>query len=55
MFSSRRLIISGLILKSLIHFLNFWVLCETVVQFLQHHLFDTVLCPLYILASSVMN
>ena len=47
MFSSRSLMISGLILKSLIHFLNFGVLCETVVQLLQHHLSDTVLCPLY--------
>ena len=64
MFSSRSFIVSGLMLRSLIHFefifvngvrkCSSFILLQVVDQFSQHHLLKKmVFSPLYILASFV--
>ena len=65
MFSSKSLIVSGLISRSLIH-LEFTFVCgvrecshfilfHVAVQFSQHHLLHRLLSPLYILAPFVID
>ena len=62
MFSSKILIVSGLIFRSLIHFecifvygvreCSHFILLHIAVQFPQHHFIeDVILSPVYILAS----
>ena len=65
MFSSRSFIVSGLMLRSLIHFefisvygvrkCYSFILLQVVDQFSQHHLLKIVFNPLYILASFVKD
>ena len=67
MFSSRSFIVSGLMLRSLIHFefifvygvrkCSSFILLQVVDQFSQHHLLfkEIVFSPVYILASFVKN
>ena len=65
MFSSRRLIVSGLKFRSFIHFefifvygvrkCSSFILLQVVDQFSQHHLKEVVFFPLYILASFVKD
>ena len=65
MFSSRSLIVSGLMFRSLIHFefifvygvrkCSSFVLLQVVDQFSQHHLLKIAYSPMYILASFVKD
>ena len=65
MFSSRGLIVSGLMFRSLIHFefifvygvrkCSSFILSQVVDQFSQHHLLEIIFSPLYIFASFVKD
>ena len=65
MFSSRSFILSGLMLRSLIHFefifvynvrkCSSFILSQVVDQFSQHHLLEIIFSPLYIFASFVKD
>ena len=65
MFSSRSFVVSGLTLRSLIHFefifvyavrkCSSFILLQVVYQFSQHHMFKSVFSPLYILVSFVKD
>ena len=65
MFSSRSFIVSGLMFRSLIHFefifvygvrkCSCFILFQVVDRFSQHHVKEIVFCPLYILASFVID